>query len=61
MRELIIKRQFHLVKKDASDYIKHKHPDRKALYIARHKNNEDWTKAGVKAAGWMSKSLLWND
>ena len=22
--------------------------------------NEDWTKSGVKAAGWMSKHDLWN-
>ena len=22
--------------------------------------NEDWTKSGVKAAGWMSKHVLWN-
>ena len=24
------------------------------------KQNEDWTKSGVKAAGWMSKHVLWN-
>ena len=24
------------------------------------KQNEDWTKSGVKAAGWMSKQVLWN-
>ena len=23
-------------------------------------NNEDWTKAGIKTAGWMSKHVLWN-
>ena len=22
--------------------------------------NEDWTKSGVKTAGWMSKHMLWN-
>ena len=22
--------------------------------------NEDWTKSGIKAAGWMSKHALWN-
>ena len=22
--------------------------------------NEDWTKSGIKAAGWMSKQVLWN-
>ena len=23
-------------------------------------NNGDWTKSGVKAAGWMSKHVLWH-
>ena len=22
--------------------------------------NEDWTKSGIKAAGWMGKHVLWN-
>ena len=33
---------------------------RKEAYLARHKKNEDWTKSSVKAAGWMSKHVLWN-
>ena len=33
---------------------------RKDAYINHHKKNEDWTKPGVKTAGWMSKHILWN-
>ena len=44
----------------ASDFTKHKNTDRKEIYIDRHKKNEDWTKTGVKTAGWMSKHVLWN-
>ena len=44
----------------ASDYTKHKDPQRIYNYINRHNKNEDWTKSAVKAAGWMSKHVLWN-
>ena len=43
-----------------SDFTKHGDMVRKEAYIARHKKNEGWTKSGVKAAGWMSKHVLWN-
>ena len=43
----------------ASDYTKHKNPDRKEAYIARHKAREDWTKSGAKAAGLYSEHVLW--
>ena len=46
--------------KGASDFTKHKDKDRKEAYIARHKKNEDWTKSGVKTAGFYSKHVLWN-
>ena len=46
--------------KGASDYTKHKNPDRKATYLARHKKNENWGVPGVKTVGWMSKHVLWN-
>ena len=46
--------------KGASDFTKHKHPDRNEKYIARHKKNEDWTKSGAKRAGFYSKHVLWN-
>ena len=46
--------------KGASDFTKHKDKDRKERYIDRHKKNEDWTKSGVKTAGFYSKHVLWN-
>ena len=44
----------------ASDYTKHKDPERKERYIARHKKNENWTKSGVDTAGWLSRFILWD-
>ena len=43
-----------------SDFTKHKDKERTYAYINHHKTNEDWTKSGVTAAGWMSKHVLWN-
>ena len=42
------------------DYTMHKDPSRKARYIARHKNKENWTKSGINTAGFWSRWLLWN-
>ena len=58
MPGLVIKNGF-IGEKGASDFTKHKDKERKERYVDRHKN-EDWTKSGVKAAGWMSKHVLWN-
>ena len=46
--------------KGASDFTKHKNTDRKERYIDRHKAREDWTKSGVKTAGFYNKHVLWN-
>ena len=46
--------------KMASDFTKHKNTERKEAYIPRHKKNEDWTKSGVKTAGFLSRHILWN-
>ena len=42
------------------DFTIHKDPSRKARYIARHKNKENWTKSGINTAGFWSRWLLWN-
>jgi hypothetical protein len=42
------------------DFTIHKDLSRKKKYIARHKNKEDWTRAGIFTAGYWSKHLLWN-
>jgi hypothetical protein len=39
------------------DYTQHQDPKRKALYIQRHKKNEDWN--NPLTAGFWSRYLLW--
>ena len=45
---------------NASEYTHHKDTARKQRYIDRHKDNEDWSKSGIKTAGSYSKHILWN-
>ena len=36
--------------------------EKKKAYLARHgKMGEDWTKSGLKTAGFMSRWVLWSD
>ena len=44
----------------ASDFTFHKNNDRKDRYIDRHKSNEDWTKSGIRTAGFYSRWVTWN-
>ena len=44
--------------KGASDFTKHKSPDRKDRYIDRHKKNEDWTKSGAKLLGFTANMFF---
>jgi len=46
--------------KGYSDYTIHKDEARRLRYVARHENNENWTKSGINTAGFWSKHLLWN-
>ena len=41
-------------------YEVHKDPVRKERYENRHKKRENWTKTGIKTAGFWSKNILWN-
>lgn len=43
-----------------SDFTHHKDLDRKKRYENRHKKRENWTKSGIKTAGFWSKWILWN-
>lgn len=54
------KKTIHFGAEGYSDYTKHKDPDRKKKYIARHKPNENWTKSGIYTAGWWARWALWN-
>lgn len=44
-----------------SDYTIHKDPNRMKRYLARHQAREDWTKSGIKTAGFWSRWLLWSE
>ena len=50
----------HFGSKNMSDFTKNKDPERKNRYIARHKKRENWSKSGIKTAGFWSKHILWN-
>ncbi len=56
----IDRKTVHFGQKGASDYTKHKNLIRKKRYENRHTEREDWTKTGLKTAGFWSKALLWN-
>ena len=43
-----------------SDYTIHKDPERMKRYLTRHRSRENWTKAGIKTAGFWSRWLLWS-
>lgn len=44
-----------------SDFTKHKDPERKKNYIARHKPRENWTRSGVGTAGFWARHITWGD
>ena len=41
-----------------SDFTKHKDPQRKDLYLARH-SKEDWSKSNIASPDWMSRYIIW--
>jgi hypothetical protein len=51
-----VKRQFGA--KGYSDFTKNKDPERKKLYITRHKSRENWN--DPMSAGALSRWILWN-
>ncbi len=50
----------HFGSKGMSDYTINQDPNRKRLYIKRHRARENWNKSGIQTAGFWSKHLLWN-
>ena len=46
--------------KGYSDYTHHKDRSRMHRYENRHRSRENWTKSGIKSAGFWSKWILWN-
>ena len=45
--------------KGSSDFTINKDTKRKELYISRHKSRENWTKSGIRTAGFWARWLLW--
>ena len=54
------KKTIHFGQAGASDYTKHKDPERKERYIERHKKRENWGKSGVDTAGFYSRWVTWH-
>jgi hypothetical protein len=48
----------HFGQKSASDFTKNKDPERKRLYLERHKKRENWN--DYMTAGALSRWILWN-
>jgi hypothetical protein len=57
---LVDDKTIHFGAKGYSDFTQHKTPERKKRYKSRHAKNENWTKSGIKTAGFWSANLLWN-
>ena len=54
------KKTVHFGASGYQDFTTHKDPERKQLYIARHKKNENFGVSGAKTAGFWAKNILWN-
>jgi hypothetical protein len=55
-----VAKTIHFGSKGMSDYTLNKDPQRKHLYMKRHRLRENWSKSGIKTAGFWSRWLLWN-
>ena len=53
-------KKIHFGAKNYEDYTQHGNPVRKAAYIKRHSNNENWYRSGINTAGFWARWLLWN-
>lgn len=54
------KKTVHFGAEGYQDYTMHKDSSRMKKYISRHKARENWTKSGLKTAGFWSRWILWN-
>jgi len=60
MAEFPDKSKIHFGASGYQDYTIHKDRNRMIRYLNRHKTNENWSKSGIKTAGFWSRYLLWN-
>ena len=44
-----------------SDYTIHQDKERMERYLARHRTRENWTKKGIRSAGFWARWILWSD
>ena len=56
----VLNKVIHFGAKGYSDLTHHKNKSRKMNYENRHRSRENWTKSGIKTAGFWSKWILWN-
>ena len=54
------KKTIHIGQAGADDYTITKDLEQKNRYTSRHKSREDWTKIGIKSAGFWAYHLLWS-
>lgn len=52
------KKHVHFGARGMSDFTKHRDPERKQRYLARHKPRENWN--DMMSAGALSRWILWN-
>jgi hypothetical protein len=57
---LIDNKKVHFGQKGFTDFTINKNPEKKKLYISRHKKRENWNKSGIETAGFWAKHILWN-
>lgn len=41
------------------DFTQHRDEERRARYVRRHRERENWTKSGASSAGFWSRWILW--
>ena len=52
-------RTTHFGAKGYEHYTMHCDGKRRRLYLARHASRQDWGRAGIMTAGWLSRYILW--
>ena len=52
-------RTTHFGARGYEDYTTHRDEKRRRLYLARHASRENWSRAAVMTAGWLSRHILW--
>lgn len=50
----------HFGRRGYSDYTKHGDRERMRRYLVRHRSRENWTRSGIKTAGFWSRWILWS-